>query len=510
MAEGARRARDLLRSVRVRITVAATLVTVVAVSLAGWLLVRSVEDTQLAEVVRRTEDRIDEVGDALARGVAPTEAVESSTTDVFVEVLDEDDVRVAAGPSLSADGQLFVVALGDATGSLVRPPPPGHGPPSASEAEPRDASVGAGAGTTTERRAEGRVIQRLEAGSGAVSRYPLEMVTRVVDTPAGEMTVRAASPVDEVRRSVNAVRRALVVALPGLVLVVVAVAWVLVGRALRPVEAIRSEVEAISGSTIHRRVPEPAADDEIGRLARTMNAMLTRLEAAQVRQRQFVSDASHELRSPVTAIRSDLEVALREGPAADWPSVAQGVLGEEARLERLIDDLLMLAAGDEASAPPPSAPVDLAAIVAEDATRARRVPVRMRPPATTEAVVAGSAGELSRVVTNLVDNAARHARSTVEVGVELVGGAVRLTVDDDGPGIPMADRGRVFERFTRLDEGRARHHGGAGLGLAVVRAVVARHRGRVWIDEAPMGGARLAVELPAAPPGGRRPTTVAR
>ena len=143
----------------------------------------------------------------------------------------------------------------------------------------------------------------------------------------------AAAPVDEVQRSVDAVRRALWVALPALVALVAVAAWWLVGRALRPVEAIRAQVDEISGTTIHRRVPEPASGDEIGRLARTMNAMLARLEGASTRQRQFVSDASHELRSPVTAIRADLEVALAEGERADWPAVATAVLAEESRLE---------------------------------------------------------------------------------------------------------------------------------------------------------------------------------
>jgi signal transduction histidine kinase len=411
---------------------------------------------------------------------------------VFVEVLDEDGRTIAGGPTLVVGGNLVQAQIGEegvSFRSTQAPVPPGEAPPPPGEARPTDTTVVRDPGGAPDRRTA-------VLGESGVSDFPLELTSRVVDTPSGEMTVRAASRVDEVRRSVEAVTRTLVVGLPGLVLLVAGVAWLLVGRSLRPVEAIRTEAEAITGSTIHRRVPEPGADDEIGRLARTMNAMLGRLEASQLRQRQFVSDASHELRSPVTAIRSDLEVALREGAGADWPTVAGAVLSEEARLERLLDDLLVLAGADEGAGPPPSTPVDVAALVADDAARSRRVPVR--PHVAAGAYVPGAARDLGRVVTNLVDNAARHARTAVDVTVSVTPSSVVVTVDDDGPGIPPADRERVFERFTRLDEGRARHDGGAGLGLAVARSVVTRHRGTVTATTSPTSGARLTVTLPRA------------
>jgi signal transduction histidine kinase len=512
--------RRATRSVRVRITAAATLVTAAAVSLAGWMLVRSVENSQLGSVRDRTERRIDEVADALADGEDPWTAVESTTANVYVEIVDSEGRSVAAGPQLAVGERRFFVQLG-----------PGSAEAGGGSASDSDSDSDSGSGSAPPPGAQGSLPDENRClasrpggdpvpvevdcppgppppggepqavGAGAVSQHPLEMVTRQVDTDRGELTVGAAAPVDEVRRSVDAVRRALVIGLPGVVLLVIVVAWTLVGRALRPVEVIRSEVESITGSTIHRRVPEPGADDEIGRLAETMNAMLGRLEAAQVRQRQFVSDASHELRSPVTAIRSDLEVALHEGADAEWPAVARAVLGEEARLERLLDDLLMLAATDEAAEPPPATPVDVAALAGEEAARSRAVPVRVRAPVEGDdgdgVLVLGAAHQIARVVTNLVDNAARHARSTVEVAVTPVpsSGIVRLTVDDDGPGIAPGDRERVFERFTRLDEARARRDGGAGLGLAVVRSIVTRHRGRVWVEDAPLGGARFVVEL---------------
>jgi signal transduction histidine kinase len=333
-----------------------------------------------------------------------------------------------------------------------------------------------------------------------ISTRPLERISREVDAPDGHYTVWAAAPVDEIQRSVNAVRGALWTVLPALVALVALAAWWLVGRALHPVEAIRAQVDEISGTTIHRRVPEPVSQDEIGRLARTMNAMLGRLEAASTRQRQFVSDASHELRSPVTAIRADLEVALTEGERADWPAVATAVLAEESRLEALLADLLILAAGDEAPVPTAGATVDLAALARSEARRPHAVPVTVDAARNGTATVAGRSEQLARVVTNLVDNAARHARTKVTVTVARAatpaGDCVRLTVDDDGPGIPAADRERVFERFTRLDDARARDEGGTGLGLAVVRSIAERHRGTAHVEAGPLGGARAVVDLP--------------
>lgn len=475
-------------SLRVRTTLAAAAVTAVAVALAGWLLLRSIEDTQLGRVRHVTEAQIERVQHRLEAGADPAEAVD---TDVsagtgalsLVAVLDEEGRTVAAGPTFEVEGQQGAIALAGDAGDVftTRLPPPEAG------------VVVQGQGG----RPPERSTQLL--APTVVSAQPLERITREVDAPSGHYTIVAAAPVDEVQRSVDAVRRALWVALPALVALVAAVAWWLVGRALRPVEAIRAQVDEISGTTIHRRVPESASGDEIGRLARTMNAMLARLEGASTRQRQFVSDASHELRSPVTAIRADLEVALAEGERADWPAVATAVLAEESRLEALLADLLILAAGDEAPPPPDGATVDLAALARTEAERPHAVPVSVVDDDTT--TVPGSREQLARVVTNLVDNAARHAESQVTIGVSRTttpaGDRVRLEVDDDGPGIPLDDRERVFERFARLDDARARDAGGAGLGLAVVRSIAERHRGTAVIETSTLGGARAVIDLPA-------------
>jgi signal transduction histidine kinase len=313
------------------------------------------------------------------------------------------------------------------------------------------------------------------------------------------MTVTVTAPIDQVAHSLDAVRRALTIGLPLLVVLVALAAWQIVGRALRPVELIRAEAAAIGATTLHRRVPEPPTGDEVNRLSRTMNAMLERLEGAVTRQRQFVADASHELRNPVTGIRTDLEAALCEGDRADWPTVARDVLAEEARLEALIRDLLVLAAEDEGTATLPTGEVELNGLVTEVASRSRDVGVALAT-GPDRVVVAGSHGQLQRALANLVDNAQRHARSQVRIGTAYREGSAELWVDDDGPGIPPEDRDRVFDRFTRIDDGRSRDQGGSGLGLAVVRSIVTRHGGRVWAEDSPLGGARLVIVLPTLGP----------
>jgi signal transduction histidine kinase len=339
-------------------------------------------------------------------------------------------------------------------------------------------------------------VTKVQAADGTV----FDVVWRDVAVSSGSLSIAIATPLTEVRRSVDTLVRSLWVGTPGLIILVGLVAWVLVGRALRPVEAIRAQVDEITATTLHRRVAVPNTDDEVARLARTMNGMLDRLEQASARQRAFVSDASHELRSPVSTIRAELEVASADADNADWPEVAQRTLGETERLGRLVDDLLALARIDEAQGPSKRAPVDLDDLVLEENTRAHRVPVNTA--GVSAARLTGDERQLTQVVRNLVDNAQRHATTRVAITLQREGDELVLVVDDDGPGIAEADRERVFDRFTRLDEARGRADGGAGLGLAVVRRVVEHHGGTVnVVDSDPasggLGGARFVVRLPA-------------
>jgi signal transduction histidine kinase len=325
--------------------------------------------------------------------------------------------------------------------------------------------------------------------------------TREVIQIAGHnVTVVAQRSLSEVTATVDKLRNIMYFAVPALIALVALAAWYFTGRALRPVEAIRAEAEAITGSTIHRRVPEPKTDDEVGRLARTMNAMLGRLDESSQRQRQFVSDASHELRSPLASIRTNVEVALRNPDRTDWNAVAGRVLAEDERMEATVSELLDLARLDELpeGTPIESLPeVDLDELVHDETVRDHRVLISTTRVSAGR--VHGRREQLARVVRNLLDNADRHARTMVAIELhnDAEAGEVELTVDDDGPGIPVEDRERVFDRFTRLDDGRARDAGGLGIGLSMVRAIVEQHGGTVTIGDAPIGGARITVSLPA-------------
>jgi signal transduction histidine kinase len=276
--------------------------------------------------------------------------------------------------------------------------------------------------------------------------------------------------------------------------------WVLVGRTLRPVERIRAEVAEIGGSDLHRRVPVPAADDEVGRLATTMNDMLARVEEGQQRQRRFVADASHELRGPLTRMRTELEVDLEHPATADAEATHRSVLEEVVGLQQLVDDLLMLARSDGGVTDVADAgSIDLAELAGAVVSRANgRSGVVVELAGVAAAPAVGRPGELQRAIGNLLDNAVRHAASTVRVMVSRNLDTVSVAVEDDGEGIPAADRDRVFERFARVDAARTAGDGGAGLGLSIAREIVVRHGGTLIVDATYENGARFVITLPAA------------
>jgi len=289
---------------------------------------------------------------------------------------------------------------------------------------------------------------------------------------------------------------ALAIGLPVLVLVGGLAIWVGVGRALRPVERLRREVAVISAGSLHERVSAPRSGDEIDRLASTMNAMLDRLETAAATERRFIADASHELRSPLAAMRAQLETARAYPQKVDWPEVADDVLADQGRVERLVADLLLLARLDSGEVKPKRLPLSLRQVINEEIDRR---PTSGTIAFTTELGVSGDtigdASQLGRMVRNLLDNAERHASTIVTVTLAGHGGELVLRVCDDGPGIAPADRNRVFDRFTRLDEARLADDGGSGLGLAIVRDVVAVHGGSVAVVDYP-AGACIEARLP--------------
>ena len=283
---------------------------------------------------------------------------------------------------------------------------------------------------------------------------------------------------------------------PLAVLALLAVVWVVVGRTLRPVERIRAQVAGIGVAELDRRVPEPGGDDEIARLAVTMNEMLARLERSVRRQQRFVADASHELRTPLTRMRTELEVDESDPAGADAGATRRSQLEEIAGLQRMIEDLLLLARSDADTTNRRSELVDLDDIVLEEIRALGHSAITVDASGVSAAQVAGDPDALRRVVRNLIDNARRHANTTVDVELSEVGTQATLIVSDDGPGIPAERRSDVFERFARLDESRTGGAGRAGLGLAIVHDIVTRHNGTITIDDSPRGGARFEITLP--------------
>ncbi|GGT89983.1 sensor histidine kinase [Actinomadura citrea] len=464
-------------SVRARTTLGATAVVAVALVAAGLAVVLLLRSNLGGQADLKAEVAAREVASQLAAGT-PFAALDlPDGEDRPVQVVDEEGrVRAASEDLRRIHG----------TGSPgVRPgrPPSGDDDdgddddPARGEVSGGDPEFSTGRATVDDRTADYRFA--------AVE----------VTTPRDEtVTVYAGADLAAARDAVGTAVRAMLAGLPPLLAVVAGVTWLVTRRALRPVEAVRAELAEITSSgDLARRVPVPEARDEIAGLAATTNATLAALEESVARQRGFVADASHELRSPIASLRTQLEVAAAHPELLDVGGLVEDVL----RLQRLAADLLLLAridAGDR----PPARPVALGGLVGEELER-RAAGDRITVQASIEADprVMGVPGRLSRVVGNLLDNAQRHACSAVRLSVGEEAGTAVVRVADDGPGVPPADHERIFERFVRLDDARSRDEGGAGLGLAIARDLVLAHGGDLAVREAPGGGALFEVRLPA-------------
>jgi signal transduction histidine kinase len=301
---------------------------------------------------------------------------------------------------------------------------------------------------------------------------------------------------DDVNDSVRILVITLAVVSPLLALLLGILAWWLTGRTLRPVEVIQHEVQSIRGGDLHRRVPVPDTDDEIAELARTMNSMLGRVESASARQQQFVDDASHELRTPLTRMVTDLDLAIAHPDDEPALTTLRRLHEYATDLRQLLHDLLYVARiSQDRVAARDEVDLDDIAIRAARELRARST-LTVDTTGVGAARVLGDRRELDRAIRNLLDNAGRHARTLVAVSTSARDGFCHVVIDDDGTGIPRAERDRIFERFIRLDEARSRTDGGAGLGLAIVSDIATRHRGQVTVDDAPTGGARFILAIP--------------
>jgi signal transduction histidine kinase len=318
-----------------------------------------------------------------------------------------------------------------------------------------------------------------------------------VNSPTGTMTVVAAGSLDAADDQAWQAADVMAGTFAGALIVVALVSWVTAGRALRRVERLRTQVSLItSNGDLGRRVGVAPGTDELARLGDTLNQMLTALERSDERQRRFVSDAAHELRTPLAGITATLEVARSHPETADQSLLIDGLLAAHRRLGRLVNDLLVLA-GSDAHVPLRRTPIDLAGVVT-DSTR-RRIPEGLRVVLgpVDHATVLGDESQLGRVMTNLLDNALHHARTRVEVSLTAEPGRAVVVVADDGPGVPPPDRDRIWDRFVRLDNDRARPSGGAGLGLSLVRELIASHGGVAAVaDRRSSPGAAFTIHLP--------------
>ncbi|MEI4272137.1 HAMP domain-containing sensor histidine kinase [Klenkia sp. LSe6-5] len=447
---------------RARATAAAVAVVAVALALAAAVLVvlvgRTVQDT----VTASASTRVQEVAADLRLNGSGSLQISGSEDGAMVQVLRGDTV-VAASTDLAG-----VPALTGLT------PGPGQ-----QESGQVDGAVVGEPGDT------------------------FRLVVLGVPSSSGADRVVAVQSLAVAENAQALVARLAAVGVPVLLVVVALATWWSVGRALRPVEVIRARTARIGAADLSARVPQPRTRDEIAALATTMNAMLARLETSVARQRAFVSDAGHELRSPIATIRTQTEVARRVGPPDPMHDL---VLGEVARLERLVSDMLTLASADEGHhRVGRRQDVDLDDLLAAERSRLRARPDLVVTGDLAAARAWGDPAALARVVRNAVDNAVRHSRGRLHLtsGPAVDGPACGawLAVEDDGPGVAAADRERVFGRFVRLDEARARGDGGSGLGLAIVQEIVLAHGGHVeFTDPGALPGARLLVRLPAHPP----------
>ncbi len=540
--------RRLFGSVRAKATLGATLVVAVVLVVAGAAVLLSLRADLVGRANAQADTAARHVASQLAAGIAYKDLELGDAEEHPVQVADEEGRLVAASDDLERVTGTGVTAVRPVPAPSPSPSASASPRPSPSasatddDAEDDDSgegdgrgrgrgsgsgnSGGKGSGRSTgsdddnddnddndgsgkgkgsgddsggddDDPAVGQISEYVHTGQGTATvdgdpadyRFAAVEVTTPQDVT---LTVWAGAPLAAEQGAVRTALTSMLIGLPLLLGTVAAVTWRVTRRALRPVEGIRGEMAAITASQdLARRVPVPDSHDEVARLARTTNETLSALEESVERQRRFVADASHELRSPIASLRTQLEVGAAHPELLD----VAGAVEDTVRLQRLAADLLLLARLD-AGERPADGRFDLGALAAEEAERRTGISVT----AEDGVQVPGSRGQVARVLANLLDNARRHARDRVEVRVRADGRWAELSVADDGDGVPTGQRERVFERFVRLDDARSRDDGGAGLGLAIARDVAVRHGGTLTLGEAPSGGALFVLRLPRTAP----------
>lgn len=435
-------------SLRLRVTVIAALAVAVGLGVASLLLVVSLRSGLIASLDDAAQSRAADAASALARGDTASAVSSAGRDSSLVQVLGND------GQVLASSAALAGVA------PLVRLPAP------RGTRAPVELSIG-------------------------------ERNYRLYATPAAAgSTVVVITPLADVEEAMVQLGVRVLIGAPVLLVLICGAVWVLVGYTLHTVDRLRGQVAELSATGLDRRVDIPVARDEVRELAITMNGLLDRLQRSAQAQRRFVADAAHELRSPLAALRARLEVNGPDPNPDRWAQAGPAMLQDTQRLASLVDDLLALARLDESPRLRRAEPVDLDEIVFAEVARLRETTgATLDTRRVSAGLVHGDPDLMKRIVGNVLSNAVRHATAVVRVSVATVDDQVELSVADDGPGVPPAERERVFERFHRLDEARASDGGGSGLGLAIVRDAVRAHGGSVSMQDA-HPGALVTVWLP--------------
>ena len=469
-------------TVRGRTTLAATIVVGLALVAAAAVLTFSVRLGFESPIERAARSRAADVA-RIAQTAGLPIVLPGASQDLRVQVV-ADGTRVVSRAAISEDQKPFIAL---------------NLPPGAIEVRTLTALDGRGVDVHADALAGATVVTGEPAANAVVAQEPWLVVAQGIETSSGPRTILVAATLASVQASSNVLVPLLGLGIPLMLLIVAGTTWALTGVALRPVDSMRADADAISASALERRLPVPAARDEVRDLAETMNRLLDRIEAASLRQHRFTSDASHELKSPVAAIRTMAEVALRDPANADARELLEDILAEDARLEALVSDLLLLARSDEGRLATRPEPTDLAPIIEEEARlAAKSETVKMDLRIAQGLVAVVDAERVGRLLRNLLDNAVRHARSQVRVEARRESLSIVVDVSDDGAGVDRDQREHVFERFVRLDDGRSRSQGGTGLGLAVARAIARAYGGDVSLVDSPAAGATFRVRLPRA------------
>jgi signal transduction histidine kinase len=444
--------------IRARSTIAAVVVVGAALAVSGIVVVLLVRITLnngvIQSVTQRATDVTAQIASAGVESAKPTVAA-SSVDGTVVQVFTPTGKVLLASPGLTGNTPL----------TAARPAP-------------------------------GQTIRAEEVLPIGNSDEPHWVTSIGVATASGPVVVLAARSSRNTETTYHTVGYLLLAVAPLLMAAAGAVTWVAVGQSLTTVDRMRRRVDTIEASGLDQRVPVPPSTDEIAQLAVTMNQMLDRLERSSLTQRRFVADASHELRSPLASLRASLDVTRQSDDPAAWREAEPVMQDEVERMTHLVDDLLLLAKADEGDLPVRHIEVDLDDLVLGEVARLRSQTTLTITSEVEPTRFTGDPARLAQALRNLTDNASRFATSAVALHLEQDRSLIRITVDDDGPGIPSADRARVTERFVRLENHRSRSQGGSGLGLSIVVEIVRAHGGELAFDVSPSGGNRALISFP--------------